>query len=65
MRDPKRISIVLEELKKIWEQYPDWRLGQLLVNLPFERDPFFIEDDEMIIFLQNIQKHGFNYQDIK
>ena len=55
MRDPKRISKVLEVLQQLWEQYPDFRFGQLLVNLPFESDPFFMEDDEMIKFLQNVK----------
>lgn len=55
MRDPKRIPLVLEELRKLWEQYPDWRFGQLLVNLPFERDPFHMEDDEMIKFLRSVK----------
>ena len=58
MRDPKRIPKVLAELQKLWEQYPDLRLGQLLVNLPFDGDPFFIEDDEMIKFLQEVQRQG-------
>lgn len=55
MRDPKRIPEVLEELRKLWEKYPDLRFGQLLVNLPFKSDPFFMEDDEMIKFLKNIE----------
>ena len=33
MRDPNRIPIMLEELKILWETHPDWRLGQLIVNL--------------------------------
>lgn len=35
MRDQKRIPIILEELKKLWELEPDWRLGQLLENYIF------------------------------
>lgn len=56
MRDPERIPKVLAELQKLWELVPDWRFGQLLVNLPFEHDPFHMEDDEMIQFLQKMQK---------
>ena len=51
MRDPKRIPIMLEELKTLWETCPDWRLGQLIVNLSraegFE-DPFFVQDDSLL-----------------
>ena len=51
MRDPNRIPIMLEELKILWETHPDWRLGQLIVNLSraegFE-DPFFVQDDSML-----------------
>ena len=35
MRDPKRIQIILKKLEKIWEKYPDMRLGQLLENYVF------------------------------
>lgn len=30
MRDSARIDDVLAEIKKVWERYPDFRLGQLL-----------------------------------
>jgi uncharacterized protein YihD (DUF1040 family) len=47
MRDPKRIDVVLEEIKKIWEKYPDLRLGQLLENaskiLYYEEDQDLVE----------------------
>jgi hypothetical protein len=45
MRDPKRIPRVLEKLAKFWDQVPDWRLGQLVVNLTSRSDPFYVEDD--------------------
>ena len=51
MRDPNRIPIMLEELKILWETHPDWRLGQLIVNISraegFE-DPFFVQDDRLL-----------------
>jgi len=47
MRNPERIPKVLRELQKIWEKYPDWRLGQLIYNIP-GLDPFFIEDYDLI-----------------
>lgn len=48
MRDPKRIPVVLEALRAAWEANPDWRLGQLIVNVSERRDPFHIEDDDML-----------------
>jgi len=33
MRDPKRISNILNRLQRIWEKYPDLRLGQLIENV--------------------------------
>ena len=51
MRSIERIKPFLEKLGKIWkEQCPDWRFGQLMSNVlnSFDRDPFFIEEDEMI-----------------
>jgi len=46
MRDPKRIPKILKELRKIWEENPDLRLGQLLLNLGF--DFYYLEDDVLI-----------------
>lgn len=51
MRDVKRIKPFMEKLGDIWErEVPDWRFGQLMVNVlnSFDRDPFFIEEDEML-----------------
>lgn len=51
MRDKKRIKPFMDELTKIWEeQCPDWRFGQLMVNVlnSLPRDPFFYEEDEML-----------------
>ena len=47
MRNPHRIPLVLRELQRLWEKHPDWRLGQLIFNIP-RRDPFHIEDDDLI-----------------
>ena len=51
MRDPGRIYKFCNELANIWmNECPDWRFGQLMSNVlnSFDRDPFFIEEDEMI-----------------
>ena len=50
MRDTKRIKPFLEEIEKLWEKVPDWRFGQLVMNVlgTCKKDPFFYEDDEML-----------------
>ena len=51
MRSKDRIIPFMLELAKIWqEKCPDWRFGQLMSNVlnSFDRDPFFIEEDEML-----------------
>lgn len=56
MRDPNRIDKTLEEIGKIWKEYPDLRLGQLLLNAV--RDPalYYLEDKEIIKELKNLYK---------
>ena len=42
---------MLDELKKVWEKYPEWRLGQLIVNLSQAaniEDPFYVQDDRLL-----------------
>ena len=29
-------------------EVPDWRFGQLICNIPFDRDPFFMEEAEFL-----------------
>lgn len=53
MRDPKRIDKFLEEFGKYWKEVPDWRFMQLICNLPFKRDPFFIEEEELLDILED------------
>lgn len=47
--DPARIHLVLDKLRKVWEQNPDLRLAQLVVNAAGTSQPcpdiFFLEDD--------------------
>jgi uncharacterized protein YihD (DUF1040 family) len=53
MRDPLRIPIVLEALKKAWEVNPDTRLCQLISNLTTEsEDIFYVEDSEILKLLK-------------
>ena len=59
MRDPNRIPQILEEIKKIWEKYPDMRLGQLIGNV--FRDPtlYYVEDQGLVDGLKDLyeEKH--------
>jgi hypothetical protein len=32
MRDPGRIKPILGTIERLWQQNPDWRLGQLITN---------------------------------
>ena len=59
MRDPKRIRKFCNELADIWEEKcPDWRFGQLLVNV-IDRDPWFLEEDDMMrLFRQRLNMEG-------
>lgn len=46
MRDLKRIGLILDRLKQVWEEYPDLRLCQLICNV--WPDPYYVEDDQLI-----------------
>ena len=57
MRDINRIKPFLDEIGKLWEENAvDWRFGQLISNVfgSFDRDPWFMEEDEM---LERFQKY--------
>jgi len=62
MRDPKRIDEILERLAKVWKQYPDLRLSQLILNIDLDHDGptdgwprlFYMEDSELIEEIEKI-----------
>lgn len=57
MRDPNRIDGICDLLRKVWKQYPDWRLGQLIFNLTGSYDCFYVEDNTLEEALKmNLQK---------
>ena len=64
MRDINRLDKFYDELKGIHKKhFPDWRFGQLIVNVladwqaKTKRDIFFPEEDEMIqIFRDYVNK---------
>lgn len=45
--DPSRIKPIIDLLQKQWEEHPQMRLGQLIVNITDSTDPFYVEDDTM------------------
>lgn len=52
IRKSQRMDEVLRLTKEIWEQYPDFRLGQLLVNICGKKDLFYVEDEDLVKALQ-------------
>lgn len=58
MRDINRIDPFLKRLGKCWKKVPDWRFGQLMVNVlgSLDQDAFFPEDDKMIEYFENFFK---------
>lgn len=51
-RDKGRIPEVLSKIEKAWKQYPDLRLGQLLLNVCGAKDLFVMEDEELMKCLE-------------
>lgn len=60
MRDPKRIDKFCAMLAKTWHKVPDWRFFQFMQNIMGEYyskeriDPFFVEDEEAIKFIETL-----------
>ena len=58
-RDTGRIQPFCERLARAWEKLPDWRLGQLMINMIWKYEAehvskiFFLEDDEMIGIIED------------
>ena len=53
MRSADRIPDILDRISKIWEKYPDLRLGQLLLNCFSDPLLYYIEDDKLIEALES------------
>src|SRR3954452_20549210 len=48
-RDPDRISVLLEQLRSLWDRYPTQGLGQLLVNVTgVAQNPLFYYEDHRL-----------------
>jgi uncharacterized protein YihD (DUF1040 family) len=59
MRDPNRIPLVLQEIERLWQAHPDWRLGQLVCNLAAWADPMqnIVWDVEDEVLVAEAQRH--------
>ena len=47
MRDFNRIDEILTDIRALWINYPDMRLGQLLENFVFDKDTIFYQEDDV------------------
>lgn len=59
MRDPKRINRIMTKLKKKWEETPDQRFYQFLINQGLIADDNKLwnkEDDETEEYIDNFLK---------
>ena len=59
-RDPRRIKEVLSKVETVWKQYPDLRLGQLLLNVCGSNDLFMMEDEKL---MERLEKNIFPIED--
>lgn len=61
MRNPERIDPIIENLRALWKDVPDVRLGQLLINVialcPGNPDPFYVEDDVLDLGMAATRMH--------
>lgn len=59
MRDPNRIDKFCDELAELWHKVPDWRFGQLMINMishymsEHGRDVFYVEDNELMLQMKS------------
>lgn len=72
MRDPKRISRVIDILQYYWfNKVPDWRFGQLISNLASfsNQDIFYMEDEQFIelvkMYFEAMGEGPFNWKEKK
>ncbi len=59
MRDPKRIREFLEVVAHTWERVPDYRFGQLVMNLAGfwgVEDIWHLEESEWIEIMHSFQR---------
>lgn len=52
MRDVSRIPEILKRLEELWKKYPDLRLGQLISNVIQDPALYYVEDEQLIDYLE-------------
>ena len=58
-RDAGRIQLFCDKLARAWEKLPDWRFGQIMINIMWKYEAengskiFFLEEDEMIGIIED------------
>jgi len=58
MRNVKRIKQILKEIERLWNEAPNLRFGQLLINLNIIKDDWDtwnLEDDKTLKHLQELK----------
>ena len=58
MRDVNRIPKILHEIQRVWEAFPDLRLGQLLLNVVADPALYYIEDGALV---HELLEFGYKY----
>ena len=58
MRDVNRIENILKRLGDLWRKYPDLRLGQLICNVIQDPALYYVEDNELIDYLEKYYTQG-------
>ena len=58
MKNTKRILKAVNLLLAIWQQNPDLRLGQLILNSVKESELYYIEDSDLMDRLIHVYKDG-------
>lgn len=63
MRDRNKIKKIISTIEKVWNDHPNLRLGQMLINgiqgksrntQDIEKKLFYIEDDDLVAMLENL-----------
>lgn len=58
MRDVNRIPKILHEIQRVWEAFPDLRLGQLLLDVVADPALYYIEDEDLV---HELLEFGYKY----
>jgi len=54
-RDPNRIDIILEAIRKYWKRHPSLRLSQIVGNFA-TTDPYYFEDSDLLEALNEAEE---------